>query len=54
MIEEEIDVEGLTPDFERHLAADEGEPAAKLQEKVTKFLCRLATTTGTPSMSGLP
>src|SRR6267154_166529 len=40
MIEEEIDVEGLTPDlpdFERHLAADEGEPAATLQEKVTKM-----------------
>jgi hypothetical protein len=37
MIEEEIDVEGLTPDLERHLAADEGEPAAKLQEKVAKM-----------------
>lgn len=28
MIEEQIDVEGLTPDLERHLATDEGEPAA--------------------------
>src|ERR1700674_4305010 len=37
MIEEEIDVEGLTPDFERHLAADEGEPAAKLQKKLAKM-----------------
>jgi len=37
MIEEEIDVEGFTPDFERRLAADEGELAAKLQEKVTKM-----------------
>ena len=37
MIEEEIDVEGLASDLERHLAADEGEPAAKLQEKVAKM-----------------
>jgi hypothetical protein len=37
MIEEQIDVEGLTADLERHLAADEGEPAAKLQEKVAKM-----------------
>ena len=38
MIEEEIDVEGLASDLERHLAADEGESAAKLQEKVAKVL----------------
>ena len=37
MIEEQIDVEGLASDLERYLAADEGEPTAKLQEKVAKM-----------------
>jgi hypothetical protein len=26
------------PDFERHFAADEGEPGLRLQEEVTKIL----------------
>jgi len=37
MIEEEINVEGLTPDLKRHLAADKGESSTKLQEKVAKI-----------------
>jgi hypothetical protein len=27
----------ITPDLERHLAADKGESAAELQEKITKM-----------------
>ena len=37
MVEEQIDVEGLATDLKRHLAADEGEAAAQLQEKIAKM-----------------
>ena len=37
MVEEQIDVKGLVPHFERKLAPDEGEAAAQFQEQIAKM-----------------
>ena len=37
VIEEQIDVEGLAVHLERHLATDEGEAAAQLQQKIAQM-----------------
>jgi hypothetical protein len=38
MVKKQIEVKGLTIDFELHLASHEGETAAQLQQKITKML----------------